>query len=88
MYFGPNDYLFGPVYTNDSVFVSPSLVRYRRISLMVTTADPHCLFVDSTHGMNGSYNNCATANGDVSPYDATNSSYGHAVESPRPTTPS
>ncbi len=83
VYFGPNDYLFGPVYTNDSVFVSPTpSFGTTGAPSTVTTADPHCLFVDPWHGMSGSYNNCATANGDVSPYDTTNSAFGHAVETP------
>jgi titin len=48
----------------------------------VTTADPNCLFVDSTHGMNGSSSNCPTANNDVAAYDTVNSTDGHAVEKP------
>lgn len=72
VYFGPGDYLYGPVYTNDSVFVSgdgttsnsPSFGTSTSTS-PVTTADPKCLFVDATHGMNGSSTNCSTANNDV-----------------------
>ncbi|HVB93058.1 MAG TPA: hypothetical protein VND67_01980, partial [Acidimicrobiales bacterium] len=54
VYFGPNDYLFGPVYTNDSLFVSgdgsvsnsPSFGTSASPS-EVTTADPNCQFVDT-----------------------------------------
>ena len=58
VYFGPNDYIFGPVYTNDSIFVSGptgdadrlTVVRQCRchpaVPTSVTTADPNCLFVD------------------------------------------
>ena len=64
VYFGPTDYLFGPVYTNDSVFVSgdgstqnsPSFGTSTSPS-PVTTADPNCLFVDNDgryDGMKGS----------------------------------
>jgi hypothetical protein len=89
VYFGPGDYLFGPVYTNDSVFVSgngaaatsPDFGTSSSAS-SVTTADPHCLFVDSTYGMGGSDANCARASSDVSLYDNVNSSYGHSVEQP------
>ncbi|MGA3149252.1 MAG: hypothetical protein ABSF33_17525, partial [Acidimicrobiales bacterium] len=92
VYFGPGDYLFGPVFTNDSVFVSgsgqttdsPSFGTSTSPSA-VTTADPNCLFVDATHGMGGSDSNCADASSDVALYDTTNSSYGSAPEIP-PTT--
>jgi Fibronectin type III domain len=90
VYFGPGDYLFGPVYTNDSVFVSgdgraadsPSFGTATSPSA-VTTADPDCLFVDDTYGMSGSPSQCNTkATGEVALYDSTNSSHGHAVEEP------
>ncbi len=89
VYFGPADYLFGPVYTNDSVFVagnggptsSPSFGTTGAPS-PVTTADPNCLFVNNTYGMGGSDANCSQANGSVALYDTTNSSFAHAVETP------
>ena len=89
VYFGPGDYLFGPVYTNDSVFVSgngnaatsPSFGTTNSPST-VTTADPHCQFVDPSNGMSGSSSNCSAADNDVSTYDTVNSSYGQAVEQP------
>ena len=95
VYFAPGDYLFGPVYTNDSVFVSgdgtpansPTFGSSASPS-QVTTADPNCLFVDSTHGMNGSSSNCATANSDVATYAAPPSAPTVTRwSSPRPTTP-
>ena len=57
VYFGPGDYLYGPVYTNDSVFVtgdgtvnnSPAFGTSTSAS-PVTTADPNCLFVDAITG--------------------------------------
>ena len=83
VYFGPNDYLFGPVYTNDSVFESPSpSFGTSTAPSMVTTADPKCLFVNDTYGMSGSSNNCTRANSDIANYDTVNSSFGHAVEQP------
>ncbi len=90
VYFGPADYLFGPVYTNDSVFVagngspssSPSFGTTSAPS-PVTTADPNCLFVNDNYGMSGSDANCASVDtGSVALYDTTNSSYGHAIETP------
>ena len=83
VYFGPQDYLFGPVYTNDSVFVSPSPSFGTPSSpSTVTTADPNCLFVDANHGMSGSSTNCSSANSDVATYNTTTSSSGHTVASP------
>jgi hypothetical protein len=71
VYFGPSDYLFGPIYTNDSVFVdgtnpatlggSPSFgnpnASPAAVPSAVHTADPNCLFVDQSTGggMSGSY---------------------------------
>ena len=93
VYFGPNDYLFGPVFTNDSVFVSGSGKTADSPSFgtptspsPVTTADPNCLFVDSTHGMTGSDSNCSSATGDVALFSPTTasdpSSSGNPVEQP------
>ncbi len=95
--FASSDYLFGPTYTNDSVFVSSdgggptfgNASSSPKVPSVVETADPRCLFVDSSHGMNGNGGaaqnddgNCASANSDVGLYDSTNSSYGHTVEQP------
>lgn len=92
VYFGPGDYLFGPVFTNDSVFVSGDGTAANSPSFgtsgaggaasPVTTADPKCLFVDDANGMSGSSSNCSQASGEVALYDTQNSSYGNAVESP------
>ncbi len=94
VYFGPNDYLFGPTYTNDSIFVSGDgnasdspafgVAGTTPPGSTVTTADPNCLFVDNSgnDGMNGSDSSCANATSDVALYDSTNSSYGHSVEQP------
>jgi hypothetical protein len=90
IYFGPADYLFGPVFSNDSIFVtgdgtvtgSPSFGTAASPSA-VQTADPNCLFVDDTSGMSGSDANCAAANSEVAVYDSTNSSY----EDPAETSP-
>ncbi len=92
VYFGPGDYLFGPVYTNDSVFVSGDGTTSNSPSFgtsgaggapsPVTTADPNCLFVDDNNGMSGGTNNCARASGEVALYDTTNSAYGKPVETP------
>ena len=85
IYFGPGDYLFGPVFTNDSVYISgngnqansPSFGTSSSPS-SVTTADPNCLFVDSgtNDGMNGNYSNCGNVGANVYAYSAANSSYG------------
>ena len=94
VYFGPGDYLFGPTYTNDSVFVSGDGTEANSSSFgnpsstppvpsAVETADPHCLFVDDANGMSGSDTNCSpNANNEVYQYDRTNSSYGNPVEVP------
>ncbi len=91
VYFANGDYLFGPTYTNDSVFVSnagsgPAFGNTASgVASTVQTADPHCLFVDTNSGMNGSDANCLSATGPesaVALYDKTNSTYGHAVEQP------
>jgi hypothetical protein len=93
VYFGPHDYLFGPVYTNDSVFVagnglvsgSPSFGNpgvSPAVPSAVTTADPHCLFVDATNGMSGGYSTCGSATSDVALYDHATSSSGNPVQSP------
>jgi len=61
VYFGPNDYLFGPTYTNDSVFVSgdgtqsgsPSFGNPNTsppVPSAVQTADPNCQFVSDNLG--------------------------------------
>jgi large repetitive protein len=90
IYFASNDYLFGPTYANDSIFVSgagngPSFGNGSanpKVPSTVETADPNCLFVDSNYGMNGSPANCANANSDVTLYDTTKSTKNNPVEAP------
>ena len=90
VYFASGDYLFGPTYTNDSVFVSsdgggPSFGNggvSPNVPSAVETADPACLFVDNNNGMNGNHNTCTNANGAVALYDTVNSSYDNALETP------
>ena len=86
VYFGPNDYLFGPVYTNDSVFVSPSpVLRHAGLPVHGDDGRPPLPVRRRQHqpGMNGNYTNCARGQrATSSTYDTTNSSYGHAVEQP------
>ena len=76
VYFANGDYLFGPTFTNDSVFVSgdgttagsPSFgnpATSPQVPSPVKTADPNCLFVDNSNGMSGSDNNCANASSEV-----------------------
>ncbi|MGH9088358.1 MAG: hypothetical protein ACRDYZ_09645, partial [Acidimicrobiales bacterium] len=47
VFFGPQDTINGPVFTNDSIYVTskPNFGTSTNPS-PVTTADPHCLFVD------------------------------------------
>jgi hypothetical protein len=73
VYFGPNDSITGPVFTNDSIYVagSPSFGT----NSAVTTADPNCQFVDPDDGY-GSTSNCSQAKNEVGTYDKTTSSYG------------
>jgi len=91
--FGPVDYLFGPVFTNDSVFVygdgtvggGPSFGNSGvtpNVPSPVTTADPNCLFVDNANGMSGSGSTCSAASGDVALYDTSKSAFGTPVQSP------
>jgi len=65
VYFGGGDYLSGPVYTNDSVYVYPTIsFGSATTPSQVTTADPHCLFVadqQGGQGMQGSNANCTNS---------------------------
>ena len=91
VYFAPNDYVFGPVYTNDSVFVAgsgglttgPSFGNpAANVATAVHTADPHCLFVDAANGMGGTSSTCASATSDVHLYDVAGSTFGDPVQPP------
>ena len=83
VYFGPGDYLNGPIYSNDSLFVAsgPSFGTSTNPST-VQTADPNCLFVNQSYGMDGSPANCSQANSSVSVYNTATSAYGHPLEVP------
>ncbi len=83
VYFGPNDSITGPVFTNDSVFVSsnPDFGS----NYPVTTADPGCLFVDPLDRNHGSPPGCAQATQDVGTYDSSTSSNSSKNLEPIPT---
>lgn len=86
VYFGPGDTLYGPVYSNDSIYVSngPNFGSSSDPGA-VTTHDPNCLFVSPGDG-HGTPSTCAQANSsDVGTYNTTNSSYNAKLE-PLPTT--
>ncbi len=77
VFFGPNDVLIGPVYSNDSIYVSggPNFgyTGSPSVPSTVTTHDPNCLFVDPLDGNHGSPPGCANATSDVGLYDTANS---------------
>ena len=88
VYFGPGDVVDGPVFTNDSVYATTDPVfgtpTNPQASSSVTTADPHCLFVDPLDG-HGTPSSCvAAATQDVGRYTAATSEHGVPVE-PIPT---
>ncbi len=85
VFFGPNDVLYGPIYTNDSIYVAnqPNFGSSSDPST-VTTHDPHCLFVDPLDG-HGSQSTCAQATSDVGVYNAATST-DNAPYEPLPTT--
>ncbi len=77
VYFGPNDIINGPVYTNDSMYVTS-----KPAFTSVQTADPNCWFVDPLDGTHGSPPGCASAvTADVASPTPTGSR-AHAVEQP------
>jgi hypothetical protein len=85
VYFGPNDILYGPVYSNDSIYVAddPNFGSSSDPST-VTTHDPNCLFVSPTDN-HGTPSTCSGATGDVGVYDSATSSDNAQLE-PLPTT--
>ena len=88
VYFGPGDVVDGPVFTNDSVYATTDPVfgtpTNSQASSSVSTADPHCLFVDPLDG-HGTPSTCAAAaTQDVGRYTAATSQHGLPVE-PVPT---
>ncbi len=72
VFFGPNDSIVGPVFSNDSIFAD-SRPNFGA-SYPVTTADPSCLFVDPNDSNHGSPPGCRNTTSDVGTYDAANSS--------------
>jgi hypothetical protein len=90
VYFGAGDYLNGPVFSDDSIFVDttgsgasltgPAFGNGTEAT-PVQTVDPNCLFVDANNGMDGSDAGCTTvgANDKVT-YDTTQSSYGNTLQ--------
>lgn len=74
VFFGPNDVLYGPVYTNDSIYVDSSPNFGSSVDRStVTTHDPNCLFVDPLDN-HGSATSCAQATSDVGIYNSATSS--------------
>jgi len=74
VFFGPNDLLYGPVYSNDSIYVAsdPNFGSTSDPST-VTTHDPNCLFVDPGDN-HGSAATCSAATSDVGEYNSATSS--------------
>jgi hypothetical protein len=82
VFFGPSDSITGPIFTNDSIFVSGKPNFGSNYS--ITTADPNCLFVDPEDGNNGTEAGCSGATADVGTYDAATSSNSAANLEPIP----
>ena len=92
VYFGPNDYVFGPTFTNDSIYESGSpSFGTATAQAPVQTADPNCLFVTSSFSATGCQNINSTiiaapyvsgSNGKWPACDTTHSCYNHPVELP------
>jgi len=85
VFFGSGDVLYGPVYSNDSFYVSggPNFGSSADQST-ITTHDPNCLFVDPLDG-HGSASTCSAATSDVGVYNAATSSDNAQLE-PLPST--
>ncbi len=81
--FGPSDQVYGPLYSNDSLFVQGA-ANFGTTS-SVQTQDPNCLFVDpSSSSLSGPPGCSNVTSTDGVTYDTTGSSYGHVAE-PLPT---
>ncbi len=87
VYFGPHDVLYGPIYTNDSIYVygQPNFGSNSNPQT-VTTHDPHCLFVDPIDNV-GSPPACSNAPSYVGAYNQSTSSDNAPFE-PLPSTDS
>ena len=79
VYFGPNDTILGPLYSNDSLFVSgkPDFGT----NSGVQTPDPNCLFVDLP-SYSGPSTCAGTAAAEVGTYSPSLSTYGVLPEKP------
>ena len=78
VYFGPNDKVYGPIFSNDSIYVASGTTLGP-----VTTADPNCLFVTGTGGRAASCQTTAAGAGvSQSSGDAAASSYRAPKEAP------
>ena len=73
--FAPGDQIYGPVYTNDSIYVDTS-GGGPTFTGTVNTADPHCLFVDYSSSSTSDLPGC-TGIISTSHYTATGSSSGN-----------
>ena len=96
VFFGPDDVLYGPVYSNDSLYVDgdpnfgvPASSGQVAVPSTVTTHDPNCLFVAPLDGeyKPPSYgsDSCANATSQVGEYNTATSADGAPFE-PIPTT--
>jgi hypothetical protein len=90
VFFGPDDILYGPVYSNDSIYVDgdpsfgvPASSGQVAVPSTVTTHDPGCLFVDpdKNEWKSGSGSgSCNTASSQVHEYNSATSTFGAPFE--------
>ena len=90
VFFGPDDVLYGPVYSNDSIYVDgdpafgvPASSGQVAVPSTVTTHDPDCLFVDpdKNEWKSGSGSgSCNTASSQVQEYNSATSTFGAPFE--------
>ncbi len=91
VFFGPNDVIDGPVFTNDSIYVSshPAFATGSPTHpnpTPVDTADPHCILVTAPGSAGSSpasgCKSTLTANTSEATYTPVNSHYGLPIETP------
>jgi len=90
VFFGPNDVLYGPIYSNDSIYVDgdpdfgvPASRGQSAVPSTVTTHDPNCLFVDpdKNEWRSGSGSgSCNNASSQVGEYNSATSTFGAPFE--------
>jgi hypothetical protein len=83
VFFGPDDVLYGPVYSNDSIYVDglpdfgvPAASGQAAVPSSVTTHDPSCLFVDpdkNEYKSGSGSGSCANASAQVGEYNSSTS---------------